>query len=227
MGAQKYFGLIASLPWLPYFERAERLPINRQRLEKRLGSLRPDDARALFLAEDFLVWQRAVPMESDKDVAGRYGGVLREISQPGLKKYVKYCIEQRTIIAALRRQRLGLGPPGDGEIWGIGDRVLWIESRWDTPDFGLERVYPWIPEAREYITGENAKGLERLLTDIQWTILSRGVESDPFGFDEVFGYLFKWNLLNQWLSYDADSATERFKDLILEVINEQEEIISN
>ena len=222
MGAQEYYGLIASLPWLPPFERAERLPINRQRLEKRLRSLPPVEAQALFLAEDFLVWQRLMPMKSDRDVADRYAYVLQETRQPGLKQFVEFQMEQRTILAALRRQHLGFGPPGDGETWGVGDRVLWIKSHWDTPDFGLAKVYPWIPEAREQIATENAIGLERLQIDIQWIFLSHRAERDPFGFEGAYAYLFKWNLLNQWLFYDAAAAKERFENLVLEVIDEHE-----
>lgn len=220
MGAIKYYSLIASLPWLPHFERAERLPINRQRLEKRLKSLQPDDARSLFLAEDFLVWQRMTPMKTNMEVAYQYSNVLRQIAHPGLKQLIEFSMEQRTIIAALRRQHLGLGPPVNGETWGVGGRVLWIESHWDTSDFGLAKVYPWIPETREYLTTENAKGLERLQTNIQWKFLSHKAESDPFGFEEVYSYVFKWHLLNQWLSYDAVTAKERFKNLVLEVVNE-------
>ena len=35
MSPHRYYTLIASLPALPYFKLAERLPINRQRLEER------------------------------------------------------------------------------------------------------------------------------------------------------------------------------------------------
>lgn len=220
MGARRYYDLIASLPWLPHFERAERLPINRPRLEKRLKSLEPEDARALFLAEDFLVWQRLTPMKSNTDVANQYANVLSQIAHPGLKRFIEICMEQRTIVAALRRHRLGLGPPVDGETWGIGSRVLWIESHWEASDFGLAKVHPWIPEAREYLSTGNAKELERLQTNIQWTFLSRLVESDPFGLEAVYGYVFKWHLLNQWLLHDAVAAKDRFKNLVLEVIDE-------
>ena len=53
-----YYTLVASLPRLAHFDRAERLPINRVRLDQRLKSLDPVDAEDLSLAEVVLEWQQ-------------------------------------------------------------------------------------------------------------------------------------------------------------------------
>ncbi len=43
MASREYYTLVASLPALPYFEKAQRLPINEVRLWQRMGMLEPDD----------------------------------------------------------------------------------------------------------------------------------------------------------------------------------------
>ena len=44
MGSRMYYALVASLPTLLHFERAERLPISGYQLEKRLKMLAAEDA---------------------------------------------------------------------------------------------------------------------------------------------------------------------------------------
>ena len=44
MGA--YYTLVTSLPLMPHFERAERIPLTRLRLEQRLRMLEPESGRA-------------------------------------------------------------------------------------------------------------------------------------------------------------------------------------
>ncbi len=46
-----YYDLVASLPHLPHFERAERLPITRLRLDQRLRLLKPAHADQLARAQ--------------------------------------------------------------------------------------------------------------------------------------------------------------------------------
>ena len=53
----RYYTLIASLPALEYFETAKRVPINRVRLNRRLGMLEPEDTVELRRCEQLIGWR--------------------------------------------------------------------------------------------------------------------------------------------------------------------------
>jgi len=212
---QRYYTLVGSLPRLVHFERAERLPINRIRLDQRLTSLDPSDATELSLAEALLEWQRYPLTYSDEQLAGHYREAMVRISNPDLRQFIELRMDQRSVLAALRRRHLGHGAPEQGEFWGIGPSCRWIEDHWERPDFELQRMHPWIPEARAKLRDDDAKGLQRLVMDGAWDRLGRIADDHPFGFEEVFAYVFKWDIVNRWLSNRADAATKRFQELIM------------
>ena len=68
MRRQPYYTLLASLPPLPRFDRADRLPISRERLNQRCKMLTPDDARLLDRMTAFLAWQKDVSSLTDRDM---------------------------------------------------------------------------------------------------------------------------------------------------------------
>ena len=51
-------------------------------------------------------------------------------------------------------------------------------------------------------------------------IISRIAESNSFGFEAVFAFVFKWDILQAWLARDAEKAKSRFQELIKEVKND-------
>jgi hypothetical protein len=55
--------------------------------------------------------------------------------------------------------------------------------------------------------------------NIIWQRLSLIAESNRFGFEAVFAFVFKWDILQAWLARDAAKATGRFQELIKEVKN--------
>jgi hypothetical protein len=126
-------------------------------------------------------------------------------------------MDQQTLLAALRRHRDGLGLPEATNTWGVGPRVHFIRRHWDSPDFGLTHVYRWLPQARERLAAGDARGLEHVLMDVAWRWLSRCAERNMFGFEAVFSYVFKWDILQAWLVCDADQAKVRFTELIDQV----------
>jgi hypothetical protein len=223
---RSYFTLIGSLPHLPAPERADRLPINRQRLAQRFAMLDDAETRELELAAELLVWQRAASFDSEAEVVRHYGESLRRLTHPGLRSIVEYSMELRTVFAALRRKQRGGGPPAEGESWGVGPRAAWIERYWDKADFGLGAVHPWIAAAREHLAAGHAEELERLQIDLLWKYLSRIAAPDPFSFDAVIAYALKWHLLDQSLARDPEAATERFRQMVEEVSHELEQDVA-
>ncbi len=226
MSAERYYTLVASLPRLPHFERAEWLPLSRKELDTRLTMLSPDHARQLKLAEDLVQWQRQPVERTDRQVADNYKRVIPELGEPALREFVEYRMTQRTALAALRRRRRGLGPPQAGVTWGVGVWVERIVSAWDRRDLAITPVLPWIEEADRLLESNDARALERLLMDAVWNRLGRFGERSVFGFEPVMAFVFRLDILQRWLSYDAEAARSRFQDLVLEVTRDHQQLFA-
>lgn len=221
MGSQPYYTLLASLPPLPRFDQAERLPITRERMQQRLGMLTPEDAALFEYAAEFLAWQRQTATRTDEEMIVNFKRMEEHIAHPALQSFFEFPIDQRTIIAALRRRHRGIPAPAPGEPWGVGRYVRHIENNWDDPHFKLSAVYPWIPQARIHLEAGETLALERLLKNTLWDHVDRSVPSYDFGFRAVLTYIIKWDILHRWLSYDIENAKARFEELVTEVTDEQ------
>lgn len=212
-----YYTVVASLPHLHYFATAERLPVSRLRLEQRLRMLNADEAEQIFKAESLVGWRPAVgKLRSGGNTAAHYKRALQSIIQPALREFVEYRLDMQTVLAALRMRQAGLEPqqiPG----WELGRWVKPIEAHWGAADFHLGKVYPWLPEANNYLSTANAMALDRLLMETVWRKLSRLGDVNPFGFEAITAFVFKWDILQAWLLRDAGAAKQRFQILIEEI----------
>ncbi len=226
MAGESYYTLVASLPRLPHFDSAEWLPLSRLQLEQRLAMLTLEHSVQLRFAEGLVQWQRQPITRTSEEVAASYRRLLPLLTHPALREFVEYRMSQRTALVALRRRRRGLGPPAADEVWGVGPWVRHIPGAWDRADLGLGRIFPWIDEATRLIESSDAKALERLLMDATWTRLARLAEQSPFGFEPVIAFLFRWDILQRWLSYDAEAGKTRFQELISEVTREHQQLFA-
>ncbi|MGJ0491831.1 DUF2764 family protein [Methylobacter sp.] len=212
-----YYTVVASLPHLPYFADAERLPLTRLRLEQRLRMLNEDETRQIYLAERLVGWRpSATKFVSGAKAVERINRSLQDISDSVLREFVEYRLDMQTLIAALRIRQSQRSAPSAG-TWGMGGYVKRIEANWDAPDFRLSHVYPWLLEADSLIAAANAVALDRLLMDVVWRHLSRLADTNPFGFEPIVAYVFQWDILQAWLLRDTDAAKHHFKKLIDEV----------
>lgn len=221
-----YYTLLASLPWLPRFDRAETLPISEKRLTERLGMLEPDDARVVNRGMAFWEWRRHPRERTDEEMWERYYRLNEVIMHPVLKDVIDFAVDLRTIMVALRRRHRGLPAPNANERWGVGQWVSYIERNWDDADFRLGRIHPWISQAGAYLNQGATFALERFLMEQQWTHIERAVPGNNFGFESVLAYLFQWRLLQQWLSYDVEAAKQRFEGLVSEVMHEHQQLFN-
>lgn len=218
--AEPYITLLSSLPYLPPFERAERSPITRLRLEQRLHILEPGDGCQLTIAEALVSWRMSLSKpKTDKEMVLRYRAALQEITQPALREFIEFRLDQQTILAGLRWRHAGFESSVLEQVTGASRWAGFIDSHWDDPDFKLAAVYPWIPEARSYLEANDACSLDKLLMSIIWKRLSRIAEINRFGFEAVFAFVFKWDILQAWLARDAVKSKSRFQELIKEVKN--------
>lgn len=227
MGSHQYYMLMASLPALPRFDQAERLPINRERLTGRQTMLIPEDGELVDCAADFLAWFCQPATRSDAEMVASYERMSGIIEERGFWPLFELPINLRTIMAALRRRHGGRAALKAGELWGVGPLVSHIQRHWDDPDFKLGAVYPWIPQVRMYLEKGAGLDLERFIMGLVWDRFDRQVPGGPFGIEALVAYLFKWGILQQWLAYDKDDAQKRFEELVAEVVDEWDELFNS
>lgn len=221
---RRYYQLVASLPALPYFRRARLLPISRRRVEERLAYLHEDDLAELTQAEGLVSWHRQPVTRTSEEIVEMYDELMATTRNRALRSIIEFRMNMRSVIVALRLRRLGRRAPVGR--WGVGPYTRMIESRWVEPEFGLVAVFPWIPKVQELLDSGDAMGLEGLLMDQSWRQLSRVADRRPFGFEQVFAFVFKWDILHRWLSYDAEKARESFEKLILEVTRDHQDLFA-
>lgn len=226
MAQTTYYTLVASLPRLPHFEAAEWLPLSRKQLDQRLSMLTLEDANELRLAEALVKWQRQPITRTSEQVAGQYRRVMAQLTQPSLREIVEYRMAQRSALVALRRRQLGLGPPTADEVWGVGPWMHLMTDGWDRSDLGLEHLLPWLGEAAKLLESGEAMELERLLMNAVWIRLGRIADRSPFGVEPVVAFVFRWDILQRWLSYDAEKGKVRFSELVMEVTREQQQLFA-
>ncbi|MDJ0763617.1 MAG: DUF2764 family protein [Myxococcota bacterium] len=222
MANHQYYMLLSSLPALQRFDLAERLPISRERLTSRMTMLHPEDAELLKRATNFFAWFRQSATLADDAMTVGYQGLAELVEARGLMKLFGLPINLRTIIAALRRRLLGREAPRAGENWGAGPLVPHIVRHYEAADFGLQAVYPWITEVRHHIEAGAARDLEKLMCSLIWKHFDRPYDRGPFGIEALTAYLFKWSVLDQWLSQDRAGALNRFDQLVAEVTGQWE-----
>ena len=187
----------------------------------RSGMLTPEDEALVEYASEFLAWKRQTAIRTDAEMIARFKNLEEHISHPDLQSFFEFNIDQRTIMAGLRRRQHGSSAPSAGELWGVGRYVDHIQRNWDAPNFKLSAAYSWIPLARQHLEAGEALALERLLKNVLWDHVDRSVEPYDFGIKAVLSYVIKWDILDQWLSYNVEAAKKRFEELVAEVIDEQ------
>ncbi|MFN3919533.1 MAG: DUF2764 domain-containing protein [Methylohalobius sp.] len=219
LASDRYVTLMASLPPHPknLFD-ARRLPISRERLEERLRMLEPEDAKTLALIEGVVRWDRVDPRASSQQVIAEYQRVLDALPDEFLKELVRWHAELRTVVAALRLRHKGLEPPASP--WGMGRFVGWIAAHWMSPAFALERIYPWLPRAEEYVQQKKPLALERLFLSLVWEHYARVSQGHNFDFAAVAIYVLRWSTVERWVRCQPSGAVARFKHLVKEGIED-------
>jgi hypothetical protein len=210
----RYLTLLTSLPAHGPLFGARQTPLSRLRLRMRLNWLEPEDAEDLARLASVIDWRHQRFDVDDEDVVREAQAEIDRISNAFARELAIWRLELRTVVAALRRRRAGEPAPSGRRRWGFGRWVPHIARHWTEPHFRLERVYPWLPEAKQLLDDGDALGLERLLLGAVWAHLERIGAGHEFDFEAVVVYVTRWDLVARWTRYDADAALARFDELL-------------
>lgn len=214
---QPYIFLLNSLPALGTLFDGKPMPITELKLRQRLQQLEPEDARLLHKVEEILHWESPTLEQTDAAILQHVENLLGDIETPQLRLIVLWRIEIRTLIKAMRLRHRQPSPP-EGK-WGLGRWTRYIEQHWQTPDFGLSNVYPWLHHANElYVAGESHT-LDRYLLSMVWDQMNHFTLGHDFDFIAVVLYVLRWNLKARVSSYDHGQAQQVFEALITEQLN--------
>jgi hypothetical protein len=234
MGSEPYYTLVSSLPLLPHFSEAQWLPLSRKRLDQRLSMLSEEHAKQLQLAEELIKWQRQPISRTTEQVAGQFRRALPLITHPALREFVEYRMAQRTALVALRRRRLGLPKPADDETWGVGPWLPLVKASWDRNDLGLTPVALARGRGETAVrrfrpgAGASADGcrVDAPGQDCRAQLLRLRAGDRlrvPLGHPAA---LDGWDILQRWMSYDAEQGSLRFKELVAEVTRDQQPLFA-
>lgn len=221
MKNRDYYTLVASLPHLPRFDKAERLPISRERLLQRMTMLEPKDLKLAYEAAEFIAWRRQPIGRTNQEVIASYNRFVGKIFEsPLLRTLFEFSVNQRTIMAALRLRKMGYSRPT--RPWGAGHLVRHIEHHWEDATFKLGNVFPWIEQAKMYLKEGESLKLDYLLMNLMWDKLDWLLFKSFFGFEVVLAYLLKWDMIQQWLAYNKVAAKARFEEMVSKIIEESQ-----
>lgn len=219
--------LMASLPPLGDLFGQNQTPLTEIQLRHRLRFLTDQDSKTLSQIEQ-LVRRSKQPAEwTDAQIVGSSKALLHHLRSNTLKQAVEFVVNLRTIVAALRRRRLGENSPPKQSDWGYSPWIQRIERHWTEPDFGLGTVVPWVSKARRLWDDDDSVELERLILVESWKQFGRLSNGHYFDFAAVVLYVLRWSLINRRVNYDRETAQKRFNSLIDDGIGNFDQLFSN
>jgi hypothetical protein len=217
--------VLASLPHLEHFARMKRLPINEERLLRRIR-MAPEGARATLLrVYDLLAWHRGSEHADDRELLERFRDMINRSNNPTVRGVLRVRLRIRLVLTALRYQHQGRRAfPEHLDAFDLEPLLYTVRERWNQSFFGLQARFPAIAQADRMLREGKSEKLERLLFELTWDELSerehRSRTHRPFGLDELIVYVFKWDLARRWLLYDGEVAVERFDRIIGGLVSE-------
>jgi hypothetical protein len=212
--ADRYLTLLTSLPAHGPLFGAKQTPLSRLRLEMRLRWLEDEDAEDLARLSAAVDWYDQRFGIDDEAVVRQAEQRIAAIGNDFTRELASWRLQMRTLVAALRLRRDGATAPSSRRRWGFGRWVPQITRHWGEPYFRLERVFPWLPEAKRLLDSGDALGLERLLFGTVWAHLERIGAEHYFDVEAVVVYVSCWDLVARWTRYESQAALARFDGLL-------------
>jgi hypothetical protein len=216
----RYTTLICSLPHHGPLFGARRPPLSRIRLNEFLSVLHEQDKADYETLSLLLDWSRHDRERHDADILRDAHKLTPTLVNRLAREMVQWRLGIRSVMAALRYRQRGEGTPPAGALWGYGRWMPVILRHWNEVNFRLERVYPWLQEARTLLESGAAVELERLLLGVVWRELERQSQGHEFDFEAVLIYCMRWEVVARWTRYHPDAAATRFEHLVREALSD-------
>jgi hypothetical protein len=213
--SNSYPQLVSSLPPLPLHFESEPLPITLERLQTRLRLLEPEDAEEIERLLNILEWGRQVAESTDEATVKRYDELMNEVTHPLVRELIDFGLDIRMILAALRRRRLGMGPPRVG----LGRWFGHVRRRFAQPDFGLGQVLPWVVPFEQLLVHDDVLALHRRVLGEFWAwARKRSQDFDLFSFEAVVLYVARLDIMLYWHQLNVARGAAVFESLLAEAM---------
>ncbi|KTD45256.1 V-type ATP synthase subunit A [Legionella quinlivanii] len=217
-----FYMLVTSLPRMPADFKIEALPISRLQLEKRLKLLTDEQLSLLYAIENLLWKSWYSPHQSVDDTKTQYQA-LDTKSSDFIRNISRWFLELRSILAAMRMRNAHLGQPDDPDHYWISRWQKRLNNQWEVSDFGLKKVYPWLPKINMEISENNTVAVEEFVLNKIWNYLAKIETGHYFDFDAIVIYLLRWNVINYWSGYRSSNLLDEVEQLIQRVEAELDE----
>lgn len=218
---------MASLPpHMPKLFATRQTPLSRINLDERLLMLKPEDACDLAVIEHLIHWSQMAIDTTDEEMLKRGVQAEKQLENIFIKDIIRWRLEERTFVAALRHRHLGKSTLFASSKWGYGRWMQQIEKHWNEPGFGLDRQYPWLLDANRLLQESDYLGLERLLLGLVWGYYERVTEDHYFDFEAVVVYVLRWEVIDSWSRYNVSSAGKRFNEMAASALGEYANIFT-
>lgn len=214
--SNKYTTLICSLPGFESLTSLRRTPISRIQLRQRLRMLEPQDFEDIEILGELLDWFRQPAERSDQDFIRLLEKRLQQVRSEFIVESIVWRLELRSIIAALRHKRAGSTPAT--QSWGYGRWQVLMQRHWQESLMGMEKLHPWVTNARKLLEEDKAYELEKFILLHVWNWLKRREIEHEFDFPAVAIYRMKWDLAARWTSYDTTAAENRFRRILADTL---------
>ena len=211
-----YVELLSSLPHLHDPFRHTRPPISAVQLKKRFRMLLPHDQQLMSRLWDNILWSSIPLATADSELVTRVERLLQDIDDPQLQNWLRWRMDVRTVLAALRLRQGGQNAPPAKICWGLGSLPLLITRNWHQPGFGLLGRFPWLAEAEQLLSDRESLALEQCVLQQVWNYYERCQSEQSTGFAAVFLYVSRWDICDRWSSYDHQRGLKRFDHLVEE-----------
>ena len=189
-------------------------PVSRLHLERRLTLLNDQDRQQLVAIESVLHWAKISAENSDIAISSAAEDVLQSLDKPLLQDVIIWRMEIRTIMAAIRRRKLGKDAPAKNERWGYGQVVPFIRKNWQVDDFSLSHRFAWVRKANTLFVEDQSVELEKLLLNLSWQYYESIGQSHYFDFEAVVIYVLRWNIVSRWSQCNEQEAMLQFEQLV-------------
>ena len=204
----------------------KQTPISRFKLDERLQMLEPEDAKDLGLIENLVHWNR-IPMEiTDFEMIKRGEQARDQLSNQFIKEIVRWRLELRTAVVALRLRKIQQKFPTNTRKWEYARWLPYIEKHWNESAFAMGKIFTWMPDAEKFLQEGNYLALERLLLNLSWEHYGRVADAHFFDFEAVVIYVLRWDVIDRWSHYNVEKAKKRFIEMTETALGESNAIFA-